>query len=83
MAGNAFHHLFLSEYPSTELLTRLTNVVVVEQYKDAYPTAKTIGPEDLNAKKAAEGWQLDAGEGASIRSRQDVRINLDASVSSL
>ncbi|KAI0336653.1 hypothetical protein GY45DRAFT_1376877 [Cubamyces sp. BRFM 1775] len=32
----------------------------LKQYKDAYPTAKTLGPEDLNAKKAAEGWQLDA-----------------------
>ncbi|KAI0634776.1 hypothetical protein C8Q77DRAFT_1054843 [Trametes polyzona] len=32
----------------------------LKQYKDAYPAAKAIGPEDLNAKKAAEGWQLDA-----------------------
>ncbi|KAI0360384.1 hypothetical protein OH77DRAFT_1418301 [Trametes cingulata] len=32
----------------------------LKQYKDAYPQAKTIGPEDLNQKKAVEGWQLDA-----------------------
>ncbi|KAI0824858.1 hypothetical protein BC628DRAFT_375320 [Trametes gibbosa] len=32
----------------------------LKEYKDAYPNAKTIGPEDLNIKKAAEGWQLDA-----------------------
>ncbi|KAI0777379.1 hypothetical protein BD413DRAFT_516180 [Trametes elegans] len=32
----------------------------LKQYKDAYPVATSIGPEDLNAKKASEGWQLDA-----------------------
>ncbi|KAI0646600.1 hypothetical protein C8Q79DRAFT_1010202 [Trametes meyenii] len=32
----------------------------LKQYKDAYPAAKTIGPENLNLKKVVEGWQLDA-----------------------
>lgn len=29
-------------------------------YKDAYPDAKVIGPEEVNAKKVSEGWQLHA-----------------------
>ncbi|KAH9849059.1 hypothetical protein C2E23DRAFT_888658 [Lenzites betulinus] len=32
----------------------------LKQYKDAYPNAKTVGPEDLNIKKVAEGWTLDS-----------------------
>ncbi|CAL1708832.1 unnamed protein product [Somion occarium] len=31
----------------------------LKSYKDAYPEAKVIGPEELNEKKRAEGWQLD------------------------
>ena len=31
----------------------------VKDYKDAWPSATTIGPEDLNAK--LQGWQLDQG----------------------
>ncbi len=32
---------------------------VLEQYKDAYPNAKTIGPEEIDAK--LKDWKLDSG----------------------
>jgi len=32
----------------------------LKPYKDAYPNAKVIGPEDLGPKKTVEGWELDA-----------------------
>ncbi|KAI0075948.1 hypothetical protein K474DRAFT_1623717 [Panus rudis PR-1116 ss-1] len=32
----------------------------VKPFKDAYPDAKVIGPEEVNVKRQAEGWQLDA-----------------------
>lgn len=31
----------------------------VEQYKDAYPDAKSIGSEDIHVK--VKGWKLDSG----------------------
>lgn len=34
-------------------------LIGVEQYKDAYPDAKTIGSEDIHVK--VKDWKLDSG----------------------
>ena len=37
----------------------------VKEYKDAYPSATTIGPEELNVK--LKGWKLDKGGDSATR----------------
>ena len=51
-------YIFIYLKPTGE---KLIYPFVAEQYKDAYPSAKVVGSEDLLTKPESEGIKLDTG----------------------